>query len=147
MAANAGEGSLDELLKANGLPDLVAVELAKAPFKITTVTQFANYFETKAEVYSLFLGKVAAMKDEGDVVANLKQCWRTAEACVTRAVKRVADGLPEEDLEDPLRTEIRTGLEDTHRITYKFSLPPMWTCFPSLLGRFHREFTKRSHVC
>ena len=100
---------LAELLKSNGLPDDVLVELNKSPYKITTVKQFANYFETKAEVQSLFIVKIPKLKEEGDIIANLKQAWREAEACVCRSVKRAADRIPEEDLEDPLRPKCDTS--------------------------------------
>ena len=46
--------SLGELLKDNGLGATVQHELAQAPFGLKTVKHFANYFESKSEVNSLF---------------------------------------------------------------------------------------------
>ena len=72
--------------------------------------------------------------------------WREAEAIVARSLKRAADGMPEEALEDPLPHEIKLSLDKQWRHDYSFSIPPTWSGFPSLLGRFHREFKKHSTV-
>ena len=70
--------TLAQLLKENDVPNDVLTLLAKPPFKITTIKQFANYFESKAEVFSLCL-KESPFKEEGDTIANLKKCWGKGE--------------------------------------------------------------------
>ena len=52
-----------------------------------------------------------------------KQAWREADALVERHLKRSATGLPEEALEDPLRSEVQGSLKQTFLNTYKFELP------------------------
>ena len=44
--------SLESLLKDNGVDVAVLAELSNASFKITTIKQFANYFESRQEVKS-----------------------------------------------------------------------------------------------
>ena len=94
----------------------------------------------------MFADKVATVKDKGDQIANLKQCWREADAIVTRGLKRRADYAPEESLDEPLRQEVQDKLELAFRRTCSFQLPAAWQGFPSMLGRFHTEFCKRCHV-
>ena len=138
--------SLAELLKANDVPDGVLAELADTPFKIKTVTQLANYFEDKSEIRKLYGEVSTKYKDEGNVIANLKQAWREAESIVQRSLKRSADGLPDEDLDDPLRQAVDTSLKSQFLAKYSFSIPSSWLGVASLIGRLHREFQKRSHV-
>ena len=138
--------ALADLLKNQKLPDVVLEELAKPPYSVTTVVHFANYFESRGEIKTNFLDNVPDLKDRGDVMAGLKQAWREAEAIVDRAMKRCAQGLPEEPLDDPLRTEVQTSLSQQFVKSYGFELPAAWTGTPSLVGRFHREFLKRIHV-
>ena len=73
----AGAGStglaatLEALLKSNGIRDPAVLEaLNNAPFNISTVKQFANSFDNKSEIKSIFA--TAANITAGDVIANLK---------------------------------------------------------------------------
>lgn len=138
--------SLAELLKSNGVPEPVLAELRKEPFKITTLKQFANFFETEGEVNSLFCQQVNTIKDEGDVVANLKQAWREAETTVQRGVKRLMEGLEDEAIDDPLRIEVAENLQKTWTKNHVAEPPAAWMGPPGMLGQFHREFVKRLHV-
>ena len=80
------------------------------------------------------------------MVANVKQAWREAESITMRNLKRAAEGLPEEDLDDPLREAVESSLKETFKREYSILLPASWMGVPSLTGRLHREFQKRSHV-
>ena len=55
MALEKQSISLKELLDSNDVDSTVLENLGKAPFNITTVKQFANFFETKQEIKTLFL--------------------------------------------------------------------------------------------
>ena len=138
--------SLAELLKDNGLPETVLVELKEDPWKISTLKHFANYFESKAEVNSLFCQQVNTIKDQGDTISNLKQAWREAEATVQRGVKRMSEGMPDEAIDDPLRIEVSNSLRAIWTKTFVAEPPGTWLGPPGMLGRFHREFTKTIHV-
>ena len=69
--------SLADYLKNAGLPPDVAEELAKPPFKLSTVSRFANYFDDQKAVQEKFLA-TSKWKESGDVISDLKQCWREA---------------------------------------------------------------------
>ena len=145
MAARCTTGTLLDLLVENGVPEEIHDLLARDPWKVTTIKQFANYFENKGEVNTLFLSQTAH-KDNGEYIANLKMAWREAEAAVSRSLKRAAEGMPEEALEDPLAHEVKISLDKMWMRCCSFHIPPTWSGFPSLLGRFHREFKKHSTV-
>ena len=139
-------GTLEGLLKANGLPDDCLAELLKAPYNITTINQFANFFDDKAEVSSEFCSKTDMFKDRGDLVANIKQAWREAEAMVQRSLKRTIENVSNESLEEPLKYDDAEKLEKAYTAAYGVHVPPTWMGFSTLLGRFHREFTRRAHT-
>ena len=138
--------SLDAFLKAHGIPDIAVKALMDPPYGLTSVPQFANFFDTKAEVKSLFADKVDAIKENMALIADLKQCWREAEALVERQLKRTSAGLMEEAMDEPLRTEVQTGLTDLFQKKYGHTVPPSWMGTASLTGRLHREFVKRVHT-
>ena len=146
MALEKQSISLKELLDSNDVDSTVLENLGKAPLNITTVKQFANFFETKQEIKTLFLDTLAEYMDLGAVAANLKGAWREAEALTQRSLKRNSEGLPDENMDDPLREAVDSSLKVTFSTAYRFDIPPTWLGVPSLIGRLHREFQKRSHV-
>ena len=139
-------GTLEGLLKANGLPVECLAELLKPPYNISTIKQFANFFDDKAEVNSEFCSKTALFKDRGDLVANAKQAWREAEAMVQRSLKRTVENVNNESLEEPLKYDDAEKLEKAYTAAYGIHVPPTWMGFSTMLGRFHREFTRRAHT-
>jgi hypothetical protein len=136
--------SLQDIFKDNNIPDAVLQKLTAVPFNITTVKQFANFFETRAEVKTNFCD--GAGVKEGNVIADLKQAWREAEAHVQKILTKTSAGLPEEIIDSPLRTEVQATLQTQWKTWYMWELPSSWRGPDSLLGRFHREFLKRTHV-
>jgi len=143
-------GTLQGLIKKNGLPEEVAVALGEEPFKITTITQFANFFESKAEVDTAFCKASQAadkvFKNRGDLVAGIKQAWREAEAITARTLKRTIEEVNIDTLDEPLKHDEQVKLETTFKLEYKMAVPPLWMGFPAMLGRFHREFLRRNHT-
>eukprot|EP00972_Heterocapsa_arctica_P027051 3978917-Heterocapsa_arctica.AAC.1 len=60
--------------------------------------------------------------------------WREAEATVEKGLKRTSAGLPEEEMDDPLRAEVGQGLARLWKANCRFDLPASWQGDPSLLG-------------
>ncbi len=60
------------------------------------------------------------------MVSNLRQAWRQAEAGIERNLERTASGLPEENLDDPLRDEDQQSLLRELRQEYKYMTPAAW---------------------
>lgn len=143
-------GTLAGLLKNNGLPDEVREAFAAEPFKITTIQQFVNCFESKSEVGTLFCEASQATKtifaNRGDLVAGLKQAWREAEAITARILKRTIEDVNAESIDEPLKYDEQSRLELTLKTEYKTAVPPIWMGFPTMLGRFHREFLRKTHT-
>ena len=138
--------TLADLFKANDVDEGVMRELADAPFKISTVKQLANTFDSKADIKSSWASKSQAYKHEGNQISNLIQAWRLAEEWTERGNKRVSDGLPEEDLDEPLRDAVQLSLHAAFKKEYSILTPATWTCVPGLVGRHHRELLKRIHT-
>lgn len=137
---------MEGLLKANQLPPEVQHALSREPWKVTSISQFANIFETKAEVGTVFCSKIEMFKERGDLTANLKQAWREAEAMIARGLKRTVDCVDAEGLDEPLKHDAHDKLEKCFAVTYNLTVPAVWMGFASMLGRLHREFVRRSHV-
>ena len=140
------EASLDDFMKNNSVPEEVTAALKKDPYQVRSPKQFENYFDSKIEITTVFLAH-GFWKDDGAVKANLTMAWREAGAAVEKGLKRTSAGLPEEAIDDPLRAEVGQNLARTRKLNYNFDLPSAWQGTPNLLGRFHREFSKQSHVC
>ena len=109
---DGGGGSLEQLLKDNEVDGEILALLAAKPFEVTTIKMFANRFESRNEVITLFLS-TTKFKDSGANIANLKQAWREADSAVTRGLKRSAEGLPEENVDDPLRSAVEESLKSS----------------------------------
>eukprot|EP00971_Amphidinium_carterae_P153513 3043523-Amphidinium_carterae.1 len=71
---------LGSLLRADGVSDRLITALKATPFAISTVTQFANEFENKAEVKTVFVDQLDGETVPLAQIANLKQAWREADA-------------------------------------------------------------------
>eukprot|EP00974_Lingulodinium_polyedra_P133737 11226781-Lingulodinium_polyedra.AAC.1 len=135
---------IEELLRGHGIPDDITEKLKDKPYSCTTVSRFANYFDDRTEIRSLFATKIGL--EDGAVISELKQAWREAEAMFSRSLQCKANNTPEQQLEDPLSAEVQSSIVARWKLTYSFILPPAWRGPDSMLGRFYREFTKGTHV-
>ena len=143
----AEASTLEGLFKNNDLHDKEILEaLAADPFRITTIKQFANYFDDKSQITTIFLPQCTFLKGRGDLVAGLKQAWREADAAVTRVLKRTADNVNDDQIDEPLKYDAQARLETAWKAHYRFVVPDGWMGFSSMLGRFHREFLRRTHT-
>ena len=107
--------------------------------KCVNVALFANWFDEPAEVATLV--QATTQKDETVEVAKLKLCWRKASAATEHAVKRSAEGLPEEGLDDPLPVPMQKDIVSAWQKYYHWSrLDPRKVCMDGQFGRFRREF-------
>jgi hypothetical protein len=144
MAAESA--ALQALLEKNDLPATVLTELAKEPYGIVSLANLANYFDTKTEIKTLFTDKIDIFKDNGKILANLRQTYREAEADVNRNLKKRETNAPEQAEDDPLPQEIADTLTTLWKSLYKWDIPPSWMGSPQMVGKFHRGFKKRSHT-
>eukprot|EP00973_Karenia_brevis_P079325 11007611-Karenia_brevis.AAC.1 len=84
----AEPATLAGLFHNNNVPEAIMTALAGSPWRITSIHQFANYFDDRQAVQKLFCDqKQDIFKDRGDLVANLKQSWREADALVSKGLK------------------------------------------------------------
>ena len=105
--------------------------------------QFANYVDAASELKSEILAKTD-LRDNRGALASLKQSWRECEAIVARGIKRGAEGLTEEAVDDPLAAHLQDSIERAFQDFYKWTLAATRRGCDSLLGRVRREFEKWS---
>ena len=79
---------------------------------------FASWCDKKEEILDTLLKTVSGRADDRGCLAALKQSWREAEAIVARQVKRGAEGLSEEQLDDPLPHSLKEQVEKTFSAYY-----------------------------
>ena len=65
-----------------------------------TQTAFANWLDDKKDAKAKIMDHIPEMKDNEGQLARLKQAWHEADAAVTRAIKRSADNLPPEEMDE-----------------------------------------------
>ena len=70
------DGALTALLKANGVSEETATKLSRAPFRITTIKQLANAFDTRAEIKSSFADHGEVQITDLVQITGPKQSWR-----------------------------------------------------------------------
>ena len=103
--------TLEDLLERGlGIPSEVVQKLKDHPFGCTTVTRFANFFETRSEIKTLFCDKVEPIIADGGVISELKQAWREAEAMTAQALHKTATAMPDAGLEDPLSQQLQESI-------------------------------------
>ena len=62
---------------------------------------------------------------------------------MARGLKRAAEGLSDEALDEPLQPDVQKALEKVFAETYRWQLPAANMPSDSLLGRGKREFERR----
>ena len=104
-----------------------------------TVKNFANWVDEKNQLKESIFDQIAEVKNDRCALSALKQAWREAESVVARGVKRQAEGIPDEAVDDPLPDPMRDNLIKTFTMHYKWDLEPHRRGSESLLGRLKRE--------
>lgn len=110
-----------------------------------TVANFANWVDSKSEIKDMIHQKIPSVKDNVADLANTKMAWREADAQVSRGVKRAADGLESEAIDDPLQIEIFKAIKKTFKTCYNWadSFDSRRIGCDALHGRFRREFERK----
>ncbi len=135
--------SLATLFEKHGIKETVLPKIAGPPWKIETLEQFVNYFDDRKEVKTLLFDAVSEWADKGDILSGLRAAWREAEADYERGMNKRKEGLPSENLDDPLREEVEKSLCDAWAQVYPIKIPGSWHGLPQLIGRLHRQLQKR----
>ena len=133
---------LSALLKTNGVDERVISWLGEPAQSIRTLKNFANCVDSRSEVKATLLDKTP-LKDSVGQLAALKQAWREADGIASIQLKRSAEGLSEETIDEPLPHELHKSVMSVFRLYYRFDLKVEKIGTDSLIGRFKREFDKR----
>jgi len=109
-----------------------------------TVANFANWVDSRAEIAFKIHDKTPKKDDAADL-SRLKQAWREADASITRGVKRTAEGLDAEGIDDPLQEQVFKAIIKSFRTFYSWpdNIDSRRIGCDSLHGRFRREFERR----
>ena len=110
-----------------------------------TLANFANWVDERSQLKEAILSKVETRKNDQSELAKLKQAWREADASFARGVKRQADGLEHEGLDDPLGEEVFKQINKNFRQHYNWLgiFDSRRIGCDSLHGRFRREFERK----
>ena len=81
----------------------------------TDVPTFANWVDETKELQVAILDQCAESKDSRMQKSRLSMAWREADAATTRGVKRTAEGLGEDNLDDPLPSEVFKAVGNAFR--------------------------------
>ena len=121
---------------------------------ILTVRHLGNFCDTADQVGDrLVAASGLFVNDPSDKVGQraynmqtslMKQAWKEADAQVTKHLKRQAEGLPSEAIDEPLSDTVRTQVNDTFYAKYSFDLDTYLRPADTLLGRVRREFEKQT---
>ena len=77
-------------------------------------------------------------------LSRVKQAWREADAANTRALKRVSENLPLEDIDEPLDPEVQKNIIEGFLKFHNWnSLDSRTMGSDALLGRLRREFERK----
>ena len=126
------------------LSEDVIEKLANAPWKNTTIAPFYNLFDDAKDIRARLWDAVPEWSKDGSILANLKMAWRQSEGIVNDMVSRKTERVADEDLDEPLGSEVKTSLGSAWTARYDFSTPPSWHGTDALVGRFHRQFVRKS---
>ena len=77
----------------------------------TSMKHFANWVDSRNEMAALVEAAVPKCKDSKMELANVKQAWRECDEKVRVQLKRSAEGLNEEAMEEPLNPERQESVE------------------------------------
>jgi hypothetical protein len=141
---------LRALLTKNGVHTDVIAHLPN--LGLITIKNLANAADERKEIKANIMvyipgdadvnGTRVAHKDNIGELSKVKQAWREAESIVSRQLKRSADGIAEEVMDEPLPQEVQEDLVNAFKTFYKFDIVLKRMGCDSLLGRIKREFDK-----
>ena len=110
---------------------------------MVTVSALANACDDRSQVQTVLL-QPTALKDDIGALTKVKMAWREADTHVTRALKRSAEGLENEELDDPLPFEILKNIMEHFVVYYRLKyINPALIGSDGLLSRVRREFERK----
>ena len=127
------------LLAKNKVPEVVRAYLEAQGCE--TVTMLGNWIDEKDSLMDIVISKCA--KDNRQAFASLKGAMSEARATADRKVKRAADGLNDEDIDEPLPDALQMQIESAFLQKYDWKLKPQERCADAQLARFRREFDRK----
>lgn len=113
--------------------------------RITSPSRFANYIDRRDEIETLIVNKVPAVSGSRSEKTLLTELWRELDQAETLRLSRKANGVEQDDLENPLDSSVIQSLHDRFFAKYSFRLSLKELLCEPLLGRLRREFERRSH--
>jgi hypothetical protein len=101
--------------------------------------------DSRSDIKEAIRNSIASRKTNAADLAKVRQAWRQADASIARGVKRCAEGLDNEALDDPLQEEVFKAITKTFRQFYNWpgSFDSRRIGCDALHGRFRREFERR----
>ena len=105
---------------------------------VTSSDHFADFADTKDEIGEVVTTETH--KPSRAVIATLKGIWRNCDAAVERKIKRRTEGLPTEELDDPLAPDIQRDIISTFLQHYNvLEIDSRRICADPQFARFRRE--------
>ena len=105
---------------------------------VTSCDHFAEFADKKEEVADAFSSD--SHKPSRATIATLKGLWRNCEAAVERKVKRKTEGLPCEEMEEPLAPDVQKDIITTFLTFYNLlRIDSRRILSDPQFGRFRRE--------
>ena len=134
---------LKQLYRDKGLSQQVAEKLVGQPYEITTVQQFADFFDSREQITTAY-ESVADWRNLGHIKSGLVGIWRIASGRVEMEAKRASERVPLTNMDEPIPEDDNESLTTRFRDLHSMDVPASWQGTDSLLGRFWRELRNRS---
>ena len=137
------DDELRRMLRGKKVDEAVVTFMESPACNCINFEVFANFVDEAKELNARILAKTTK-KDDDAQLAVLKQAWRETDAIVKVRIKRTADGLSDEMVDEPLDAEVQRNILATFRKMYKWnSIPAKQMGDDFLIGRVRREFERR----
>ena len=113
---------------------------------ITTAARFANYLDSRDEVMPVIVSKLHNVPNPRSIKGALTELWREVDHAESLRLQRKAQGLKQDDLEDPLPDHVGEGLRQRFLERYRFSLSLNESLCEPIVGRVKREIDRKCHT-
>ena len=138
------EASFRAELVAKGLHDDLITYMETC--RIHSSKDLANYIDTRAEIQDLLVDRVSATRNNRAMKAALTAVWRVADMAENQRIERVAKGVGEDDLEDPLPAGVYDGLVQKFGRRYGFTYTLTEILCEPLMARLRREIDRSTQT-
>ena len=114
--------------------------------EVNTAARFANYLDSRDEVMPVIVSKLHGIANPRSVKGILAELWREVDHAESLRLQRKAQGLKQDDLEDPLPERVGEGLRQRFLERCRFSLPLQESLCEPLVVRIKREIDRKRHT-